>query len=1079
MPIIGIVQDCLLGSYNLTAPNMRIDWRDAMNIISYTSIDDFSAFKKDKEFTGVELFSMIIPANISSKNAGLEVQNGIIKSGQVTKSHLGSKKSNSLIHLIWDEYGADETKNFLDNVQRLVNNFNLINGFTVGIGDIDISPKLEEDLHKLFEKKKLEVDHLITEIENNPDLMDPDMFELSIYNDLNALRGDVSKMIMENLKENNNFKIMQQSGSKGEEVNTGQMVGCLGQQAVEGKRIQKKVNNRSLPYFFQNDDSARARGFIEHSFLRGTSPTEFMFHNMSSREGLIDTAIKTAESGYIQRKLVKCMEDAMVKYDLTVRNANNTIIQFIYGDSGIDSTKQYQHKLNLFKMGNQEIRDKYMFTDAELKNFNFTPQQNQDYYRYLLSLRDEMRYSKTKISLNYIIIDNTFMLPVNLNRIVDNVKNSKSTSNELLEPSYVLDRIEDMLTYKNTKITCMNNEDSTDMKSMKLKDEMLAKILFRFALHEYLSPKVSIFNLKLNKAKFDKICEIIIEGFNRSVAEPGEMGGTIAAQSIGEPVTQMTLNSIDWKEKIIIVEDGKVIIVEIGKYIDQQVELGINVSRLGDNTTEEKGDVFYVDTKDKNIFTISVDAHGKVSWNKIEALTKHLPINKDGTNDLVKIKTRLGRTVSATKAKSFLTRQNNEIVFTRGDEIKIGMHVPIMINFPEMDTVDELDLAQYFPKDQYTYGSEIEKARKSRKKHLNIGADKWFQKFNAVKFTVPYASGETLSNVLNGVTAQVYKPGCVYTKKVKNATIELPEKVPLDEDFGFLIGAYLAEGLATLTYVCISNNDASYRKKISDWCDKYKIGHHTVIQENKIQQGWTSSDIRIHCVLLARLFKQICNTGSEHKYIPDFAYNAPKIFVKGLLNGYFSGDGCVGKKKDIMCTSISEKMIDGIAILLTKFGIVAKKSKPTKIETNNRGSKDIKQHYTLSIRNENIHKFAREITMIIDYKQKRLNEILEHEFKTKNGIYDIVPGNNLECVKGTVHKNIVQDLINCKTVSHKDKNILQRVLDADVYYDEIVSIELVKPTNKYVYDLTVEKDKTFATFSGILCADTFHHVKAW
>lgn len=541
-PIIGIVQDGMLGAYNLTSPNMRIDWRDAMNIISYTTIDDFSAFKKGKEFTGSELFSLIIPNNINTKSGDVEVKNGILTSGRIKKAQLGSIQQNSLIHLVWDEYGMDATKEFIDNTQRLVNNFNLLRGFTVGIGDVEISPDLEIQMNKLFETKKLEVQHLITEMENNPDLMDLEIFEQTVYSELNTLLGDSSKLIMNNLKEDNNFAIMINSGAKGKPDNMGQMAGCVGQTAVEGNRILKKLNGRTLPYYYQNDDSALARGFVQEPFLQGTSPQGFIFHNMGSREGLIDTAIKTASSGYIQRKLIKSMEDAMVKYDLTVRNANNTVIQFIYGDNSIDTTRQYRHTFDTLKMGNKEMADKYKFTQQELKNFSkFSSKDNDENYKMLLNMRNNIRRSLLQIATNQITMDNRYMLPVNFYRIINSYKNRQMTGGKL-EPDYVLERLNNVLDYKNTMLMCMSPQDAENKNSIKYQDEMIAKTIFKYGLHEYLSPKICIFDLNLNKAKFDAICDEIIKSFNRNVVEAGEMIGTIAGQSIGEPVTQIKVS---------------------------------------------------------------------------------------------------------------------------------------------------------------------------------------------------------------------------------------------------------------------------------------------------------------------------------------------------------------------------------------------------------------------------------------------------------------------------------------------------------------------------------------------------------
>lgn len=188
VPIIGITQDGLIGAYNLTNPNIRIDWKESMNIMSYTMIDEFEAFKKKPDgYKGSELFSMIIPPRINVQAGKIKIKDGEMVEGQLNKSILAAKKVNSLIHLIWDEYGPDETQRFIDNCQRLVNNFNLWNGFSVGIGDIYVPENIKADVHAMLETKKLEIDHLITEMENNPDLYDADVFEMNINTDTNAI----------------------------------------------------------------------------------------------------------------------------------------------------------------------------------------------------------------------------------------------------------------------------------------------------------------------------------------------------------------------------------------------------------------------------------------------------------------------------------------------------------------------------------------------------------------------------------------------------------------------------------------------------------------------------------------------------------------------------------------------------------------------------------------------------------------------------------------------------------------------------------------------------------------------------
>jgi len=537
VPIIGLIQDGLLGAYNLTSEETRINWKEAMNIMAHTEMDDYSVIKKNKKYTGGELFSMIIPEKINLKKGDVEIKKGELKKGRLNKGLLGPTKSNSIIHLVWNEYGMDIAKKFVDNSQRLVNNFNLHNGFSVGIGDMYISPDIEKQLHRMMETKILETKHHITDMENNPDMQDQDIFEDSIFRDLNAIRSNASKLIIDKMKPKNNFNIMLKSGSKGNEDNIGQMGGCVGQQVLEGARIKKKVNGRSLPYFHQNDDTAEGRGFVRRPFLWGLKPTEFIFHNMTSREGLIDTAIRTASSGYIQRKLIKSEEDIYVSYDLTVRTMNNTIIQFIYGDSGIDTTRQYSHDMKIIKMDNTELASKYKFTKQELKNFkNFSEADNNKYYKLLIKMRDEMREAIRKRSLNYITLESSFMLPINFKRIVSNLREEGSKKGTKLEPKYVLDKFDNMVEYENTQLSCMTKETAKNKKSLKYKDEIISKYMFKFALHEFLSPKVCIFDMGLSKETFDKICKDIIKEYNGAVIEAGEMVGVISAQSIGEPV---------------------------------------------------------------------------------------------------------------------------------------------------------------------------------------------------------------------------------------------------------------------------------------------------------------------------------------------------------------------------------------------------------------------------------------------------------------------------------------------------------------------------------------------------------------
>lgn len=548
-PIIAIKEDALVGSFNMTSENLSLDWRTAMNILSATKMDNYAVLAKDKIYPGKEVYSTIIPKKINmfkgdANDTIISIKNGEIVGGRIVDAVIGAKKKNNLIQLVLDEYGVEGCVNILDNITRLVNNFNLFHGMTVGVGDLDVSSDLMQRMYQVFQTKKTEVKHDITEYENNPDMLDEDLFETSIKQKLDIIRDDIGKLIFNNFKPNNNMKIMIECGSKGNKTNIAQMGGCVGNQDFQGKRAPKIYNERSLPYFFKNDDSAEARGFIDGSLMNGINLSEFIFLHICTRSGLIDVSLKTASSGYLQRKFIKATEDFMVKYDGTVRNAVDRIQQFIYGDSGIDTVKQYDYKFKIMEMNNVEVADKFKFSKDELKNLkNFGEKENDAYYKEMLKMRDHLRETQIKASLNYLALNTNYMLPVNINRIIDSVKSETNKEGVLNEPEYIINLINSIVQSDKCRLYSMTEDEMKNPKCPKAIDDKLSKTAFKYALYESLAPKKCITLYKLSKKQIDNIGTQIINNFNRSVVEPGEMVGILGAQSLGEPVTQMLLDS--------------------------------------------------------------------------------------------------------------------------------------------------------------------------------------------------------------------------------------------------------------------------------------------------------------------------------------------------------------------------------------------------------------------------------------------------------------------------------------------------------------------------------------------------------
>ena len=625
--------------------------------------------------------------------------------------------------------------------------------------------------------------------------------------------------------------------------------------------------------------------------------------------------------------------------------------------------------------------------------------------------------------------------------------------------------------------------------------------------------------------------------FNLSRIHPKEPVGPRAAESIGGPVTQMALNSVDFKEHIIIRDDIHVLMPKIGELIDEEIEkarsedlahqealqvsmtpkyltmddykimkthelrkivhnhtningahkllkqplldilavndprilkdevikIPIHKSRIEDHGNE----TLYIDVSKYGWKALAVDEDGKMRWDSLDGLTRHLPINEDGTNVLIEVKTRSGRRVTATKGKSFLTRQHNKIVPTEGKDLKVGDYLPVVVQAPNETLLTELDLSLYLSKKEYIYGSEMQKALDY--KQINKF---WFRDGNGKEFVTPFVRGDTLLDSFKRSPTYPTLPGYVYPIS-RTAERLIPEKIQLGSEFGFFIGAYLAEGCCGWDHqVIISNNDEKFRKRITDFLDSMKISYHLALQENKIQEGWTSTDIRAHSTVLTELMKKTCGVGSEHKFVPSWAHSAPEEFLKGLIDGYFSGDGCVQLDHSITASSVSEQLIDGIMLILNRFGIYCRKGMPKKLTHNNRGTTVFAQSYYVRITNVNARNFADIFPMVIDYKQERLEGIKTYKFRFANshGKYDFVPGIEDSDDTGLVGKIHRRDL---QRVDIEGDNI-DRALSEDVFWDEVMSIEEINPTTRFVYDLTVDGSKTFCSRNGLANFDTFH-----
>ena len=466
----------------------------------------------------------------------VEIINGSIKGGTFDKD-LFTKTSKGLIHTIFNDISDIRTNHFLNDLQKITAFILLIEGFSVGISDMIADENTNNQIQDIIKERKVKIDEIMQDVhldifEGVPGQTKSEFFESKVNSILNKTIKDTGQIALENLDPENRATYMVNSGSKGKLTNIAQMTACLGQQNVDGKRIPHSNNDRTLPHYYKYDDSAESRGFVENSFISGQTPQEFFFHAMGGREGLIDTAVKTSTTGYVQRQLVKSMEDLMVTYDYSVRNSSGAIVQFIYGDDGMDATFVESQPLLITKLDLDEINQRFHFdgdTDwnkllkpsivSKLTKDNKYTEILQDNFKTILNHRE---YLITKIFNND--PENNIIFPVHIQRIVENEtggKNSKTNISpieilkgnaKLIKKCYVTK------TFKNNKI-------------------------FEILIDIHLSPKILIKEKHITKEEYNKIVQIIEDKFNDSKISPGEMVGALAAQSIGEPATQMTLNT--------------------------------------------------------------------------------------------------------------------------------------------------------------------------------------------------------------------------------------------------------------------------------------------------------------------------------------------------------------------------------------------------------------------------------------------------------------------------------------------------------------------------------------------------------
>ena len=561
-PIIGIYQDSLLGSYRLTRPNINFTPLEAMNLLMMYPHVRPEELRKEKggKVSSFEVLSQIMPPitatyktktfkegkdDHATSNNVLEIRNGKVYRGQMDKSVIGST-TKGLLHRVCNDFGNMACVNFNDNLQNIVTEYLKTSAFSVGISDLIANKATQTQILQVIAKQKGEVQELIEKIhlgifENNTANTNNLEFETNVNNTLNKATEEAGRIGRDSLDPNNRFVIIVNSGSKGSPINISQMISCLGQTNVEGKRIPYGYDSRTLPHFHKFDDSPGARGFIENSYISGLTAPELFFHAMGGRIGLIDTAVKTSQTGYIQRRLIKGLEDLKIEYDMTVRNNKGKIIQFTYGDDGFDTTRVENQTVPLVGMS---IEDIYMHYDIIGVN-----DQDSDllsvYTRGTISRLKKQRKETQEVCQKY--IDSMIS---SRNEIVEKVfkgKNENCISMPISFQNTIVNVQGQMELNKHNAI------DITPLEAFQLIEENYKKMnsfthaplteLFRVVYYYYLNPKDLLINKRFHRKALIALLDKISLKHKAALVHPGEMVGVIAGQSIGEPTTQLTLNT--------------------------------------------------------------------------------------------------------------------------------------------------------------------------------------------------------------------------------------------------------------------------------------------------------------------------------------------------------------------------------------------------------------------------------------------------------------------------------------------------------------------------------------------------------
>ena len=1038
--IIGIFQDSLLGCYRFTRENIRFTPREAMNLLMmFQRVDVSKLLEKAESGSGMisnfDVLSQILPPislkyktklfNDSEKpddsNNILEIVNGRYVRGQMEKGVLGGG-TKGLIHRTCNDYGNMASADFIDDLQNIITEYLKTSSFSVGISDLLSDEKTNKDIIAVIDKKKNDVKNLIDQtqigvFENNTGKTNEEEFETQVNNILNQATSESGKIGLKSLNKDNRFVTMVNAGSKGSDLNISFMISCLGQQNVDGKRIPYGFDHRTLPHFTKFDDTPSARGFVESSYINGLSPQELFFHAMGGRVGLIDTAVKTSTTGYIQRRLIKGLEDLMVSYDMTVRTNKGKVVEFSYGDDGIDPVKVENQPIPLVSMSVQDIYAHFNIPDeaGKMKMLSqfFVKNTMTKFKKEFKETQDRCKkYTDMMIECRNRIVKNVFKYkgdgvvncPVAFVYIINNIigqQNINGNSIVDLTPLEAFKMIED--NYENLeKIRCAPPTE-------------LFKTLYYFNL----SPKDLLIVKRFNRSALTLLLETITLMYKRAIVAPGEMVGMIAAQSIGEPTTQMSQP-----------RNQRIQVIKINKKIKNPAIVSGNIGDICDelitkfpeytfNTGHHDSVETLLDAIDDEYYIVGVDAHEKTHWNKISHVSRH-PVN----GDLMRVTTKSGRIVETTTSHSHLVRDENSqtVVPIIGANMTEGMRIPVAKHIDNTFIQDIITVGDKEYKLDYLFG--------------------WFVGAYLAEGNLRKVSGT--QEVSGSINITNISPHFIEnTKKFANRLGKESKTREYNGEYGpGVTSVFNHKDLAEFLLKTCDNG--SFVKHVPDFAflapNEFKAG---------LIQAYFDGDGNFQC---DEGHHQIRVCSRSNQLIKDIA----------LLLNYFDIFG-----------SIKSNFTRGSNIY--NLSISAKYSQQYQSEINSLVHSDKLQNLVDYISRENAHDLSDEIDKINGLGEiiAKCGKVLKLPGQSRNyGRW----AKKSSIGRRTLEKYIQIFKSHEKSALITDElKILNQAATSGVVWDEIKKIEIWTPEQtEYVYDFTVPANQTFMTDYGVIIHNTLN-----